>query len=120
MRERKRNSRQVGRPGGLCRRPFWCIGPGESRCHAGCPAGVAPVAAIFRCEAFSFALTRAGETFSRGPFATGQAPAGKTLIVAVATAPLNPPIALVVDSWTLKLPLESNPALGVNFRPAAP
>ena len=47
-------------------------------------------------------------------------PASVTLIVAVAVAPLNPPAALVVDSWTLKLPVASEPAVGVNFRPAAP
>ena len=47
-------------------------------------------------------------------------PARVTPIVAVADGPLKPPTTLVVDSWTVKLPPASEPAVGVNFRPAAP
>ena len=47
-------------------------------------------------------------------------PASVTAIVAVAVAPLNPPTTLVVDSSTLKLPVASEPVVGVNFSPAAP
>ena len=43
-------------------------------------------------------------------------PASVTLIVAAAVGPLNPPTALVVDSWTLKLPPAKEPVRRREFQ----
>ncbi len=46
---------------------------------------------------------------------------GCTVIVAVAAeAGISPEVSPVVDSSAVKLPVASEPVVGVNFRPAAP
>ena len=43
-----------------------------------------------------------------------------TVIVALAVVPLKPAVLELVDSCTMKLPVASDPVVGVNFSPAAP
>ena len=47
-------------------------------------------------------------------------PANVTLIKAVFVEPIKPPARSLVDCWMVKLPVASDPVVGVNFNPALP